>query len=136
MANYKALYLRYMDAHNIRYTTANNIVSISYTGSNAQSITILVSFDPDGNNLVEFGCYSIGSCKSDEKYANAIVLCNEMNKKYRWVKFFVDDDRSIVGKADAIVDSSSVGSECAEMVSRMVGIIDDVYPEFMRLMWA
>ena len=135
MANYKAQYLRYMDAHNIIYTTSNNIVSITYSGKNSQSITILVSFDPDGNNLVEFGCYSIGSCNSDEKYANAIVLCNEMNKKYRWVKFFVDDDRAVVGKADAIVESSSVGSECSEIVNRMVGIVDDVYPEFMRLMW-
>ena len=97
MANFKAQYLRYMDAHNIKYTTINDIVSVTYTGSKSQSITILVAFDSGGANLAEFACYSIGTCTGDEKYANAIVLCNEMNKKFRWINFFVDDDRQSVG---------------------------------------
>jgi hypothetical protein len=137
MANYKMEYQRYMDGHGIRYSVANDtIVSVTYTGNNCQSISVIVAFDQSGNNLVEFGSYCIGTVNTDEKYADAIVLCNQLNKQYRWVKFFVDDDRSIVAKADAIVDFSSVGAECSEMVNRMVGIIDDVYPEFMRLMWA
>ncbi len=136
MANYKMEFQRYMDGHGIRYGVLNdNVVSVTYTGSNCQSIAIFVAFDQSASNLVEFASYSIGTVNSDEKYANAIVLCNEFNKKYRWVKLFVDDDRAIVAKADAIVDFSSVGAECSEMVNRMVGIIDDVYPEFMRLIW-
>ncbi len=136
MANYRMEFQRYMDSHGIRYGALNNnVVSVTYTGTNCQSIAILVAFDQSGNNYVEFASYSIGAVNTDEKYANAIVLCNQFNKQYRWVKLFVDDERAIVAKADAIVDFSSVGAECSEMVNRMVRIIDDVYPEFMRLMW-
>ena len=135
MANFKAQFLRYMDMHSIRYTTVGDLVKITYTGSNASSITIFVSFDPDGKNYAEFGSYSIASFLEDQKYANAIVLCNELNKQYRWVKFYVDDNREVVAKADAIVDISSVGAECSEMVDRIVGLIDLVYPEFMKLKW-
>ena len=126
-----------MDSHGIRYTVIkDNIVGVTYTGSNCPSINVIVMFDKLGNNYVEFASYSIGSVNSDEKYANAIVLCNQFNKEYRWVKLFVDDERTVVAKADAIVDFSSVGAECSEMVNRMVNLIDEAYPGFMKLMWA
>ena len=137
MANYKSQFLRYIGLQGIKYSELDNTtVSIVYAGEKAPSISILVSFDADGNNYSEFGCYSIGAVKKDEKYANAIVLCNDLNKQYRWVKFFVDDNRNIVAKADAILEYSSAGSTCLEMVTRLVSIIDSCYPDFMKLMWS
>ena len=137
MANYKAQFMRYMGLQGIRYSDLNDTtVSVAFAGESAPSVSVLVSFDPDGNGYAEFGSYGIGSVKTDEKYANAIVLCNDLNKQCRWVKFFVDDDRNIVAKADAILDYGSSGSECLEIVNRMVGIIDSSYSQFMKLMWS
>ena len=137
MANYKAQFMRYMGLQGIRYSElTETTVSVGFTTDNVPSVTVLVSFDSDGNGYAEFGSYGIGTVKADEKYANALVLCNDLNKQYRWVKFYIDDDRSIVAKADAILDYDSAGSECLEIVNRMVGIIDSSYSQFMKLMWS
>ena len=70
------------------------------------------------------------------KLAAALVLCNEMNNTWRWVKFYIDRDGDIRVQDDAVIDLSSVGDECDELVSRMVDIIDKAYPDFMRLKWS
>ena len=59
-----------------------------------------------------------------------------MNAQYRWVKFYIDGDQDIACQSDALVDIESVGSECLQMVERMVGIMDEAYPEFMKAFWA
>ena len=136
MASYITEYERFMDSQGIKYSHQNaTSVSISYETSNIKSCRVQVNFDADGDNKVAFHSWSIGNVKDDEKFSKALVLCNELNKQYRWVKFYIDDDRDIAVSADAIVDLSSVGSECAEMVSRMVNISDAAYPQFMKLLW-
>ena len=64
-------------------------------------------------------------------------LCSQMNKKYSWVKFYVDEEDNTVTLADdAVVDPSSCGEEAYGLMFRMLLICDDAYPEFMRTLYA
>lgn len=48
MANYKNLFMRHMDRNDIKYTDVKeNVVKVSYTGDNLQTIPIYVFFDKD-----------------------------------------------------------------------------------------
>lgn len=135
MASYKAEYLRYMDNKGIKYTDKDDHwVKVAYNCNNIKSVTINVFFDKDGDPLVAFDCWEIIKFK-DDKRAAGILLCNRLNEKYRWVKFYVDSDGDLRCQADAIVDHETVGSECKELVSRMVNIIDKSYPEIMKAVW-
>lgn len=136
MANYKAAFMKYLDNHGVKYDDQNEtIVSLSYKAENMDSVRVYVGFDSDGENLVTFKSYSIGHVK-DDKLSAALVACNAMNAQFRWIKFYIDDDQDIACQCDALVDMESVGSECLQLVERMVGIMDDAYPEFMKAFWA
>ena len=64
-------------------------------------------------------------------------LCSQMNKRYSWVKFYVDDEDNTVTLADdAVVDPSTCGDEAYGLMFRMMLICDDAYPEFMRTLYA
>ena len=134
MPDYKRAYLREMDKRGIKYSEINDrMVRVVYSGENLSSIKIIVCFDGDGEHLVQFACMEVASFKDDKKYAAALLACNQLNARFRWVKFYLDSDRDIRVEADAIVDIDTVGAECCEIVSRMVNIIDEAYTELMKV---
>lgn len=136
MANYKNLFMRYMDRNNVKYTDVKeNVVKVVYTGDNLKTIPIYVFFDADGDPLVSLKCWEIANFK-DEKMAAGVIACNQLNCKYRWVKFYLDKDSDVVGQIDAYVDEETGGSECLSLVKRMVNIIDESYPTFMTSLWS
>jgi hypothetical protein len=136
MANYKNLFMHYMDSNGIKYTDVKeNVVKVVYTGDNLKTIPVFVIFDKDGDPLVTFKCWDIANFK-DEKMAGGVIGCNQLNKEYRWVKFYLDDDCDVVAQIDAYVDAETCGFECSSLVKRMVNIIDEGYPTFMRALWS
>jgi hypothetical protein len=135
MANYKELFKRYMDIEGIKYEDRDEfLVKVTYSGDNLKSIPVYVFFDKDGDPLVQFKCWDIANFK--EKEAKGILACNEINKQYRWVKFYLDDDADIVASIDAYIDASTCGEECLSLVRRVVNITDAAYPTFAKAVWA
>jgi len=131
MSMYKQLFMQYMDANGIKYTDCDeHAVRVAYTGEYLKAIPIFVFFDRDGDPLTAFKCWEIASFK--DKRDRAIVVCNELNSKYRWVKFFVNDENNIVADADAMLDASTCGEECMSIVRRLVSIIDESYLMIMK----
>ena len=136
MPDYKSVYLRYMDKHGIKYVDKNDrIVSVTYNGDNLNKIPVLVIFDEDGEGIVQLDCWEIAKFK-DDKRAAGMIASNELNAKYRWVKFYVDDDGDMRAQIDAYVDYDNVGEVCSKLVQRMVSIIDKAYPVMMKYLWA
>ena len=134
MANYKNLFMRYMDDQGIKYSDVKeNVVKVVYTGDNLKSIPIFVFFDKDGDPLVSFKCWEIANFK--DKEAAGIIACNQLNNQYRWVTFYVDDDADVITQIDSYVDDETCGKICLSLVKRMVNIIDDSYPEIMKTLW-
>jgi len=136
VANYKNLFMRHMDRNNIKYTDVReNVVWVVYTGDNLRTIPVFVFFDAEGDPLVSFKCWEIANFKN-EKMAAGIIACNELNNKYRWVKFYLDDDSDVVAQIDAYVDDETCGGECLSLVRRMVNIVDGGYPTLMQALIA
>ncbi len=136
MANYKNLFMRYMDRNNVKYSDVReDVVKVVYTGDNLKSIPVYVFFDKDGDPLVCFKCWDIAKFK-DSKMANGVIACNMLNKKYRWVKFYLDDDNDIIAQIDAYVDEETCGSECLNLVKRTVNIVDEGYEIIAKALWA
>ena len=71
-----------------------------------------------------------------EKTAKMLLELNEFNRKFRWVKFYLDDDNDVVADGDVLFDEQNAGAACFEMVMRTASIIDDAYPEIMRAIWS
>jgi hypothetical protein len=135
MANYKALFLRHLDREGIKYQDRDEFcVKVTYAGDNLKSIPVFVFFDEDGDPLVQFKCWDIANFKNKE--TAGYRACNEVNSKYRWVKFNIDNDADVVASIDAYIDEDSCGRECLSLVRRVVNITDDAYPIFARAIWS
>ena len=136
MADYCSAVIKHLEKKEIKYRKIDdNTLRISYTGDNLDSIPINVIFDEDGDPYVAFRCWDISKIK-DSKREKAIMLCNDLNCRYRWVKFTVDKDNDVVAANDAQIDLFTAGEEVLMLVRRMVNIVDEAYPEFMKLLWA
>lgn len=131
-------FCRHLDANNVNYSVdLEHVVSIGFSGGeNLASCDMKVIFDKDGGNTVAFKSWSIGKFKDEAKYAKAIILCNALNARFRWAKFYLDDDRDVNVECDALVDRNTVGDVCFEITLRLMRIMDDAYPEFMKIRWA
>ena len=89
----------------------------------------------DDDNDVAVRVYSLLSVEGDQKEKVFPVL-NTLNRKFRFVKFTMDDDGDINIEYDFPV-STVAPEKCAkEIVIRLVSIIDKAYPDLMRAMWA
>lgn len=106
-------------------------VELNFTLKNTK-VTVLTVFDDE--RTVAIRCVDYLRVTEDQ-YAQAVIGCNEMNKKMRWVKFVVNDENFISLEDDAIVDASTAGSEILELIIRMMSIADDAYPQINKLLW-
>ena len=97
-------------------------------------IRVNVLFDADGES-VQLVTSTIVSIPT-EKTAQALICCNSCNLRFRWVKFYIDDDNDLIAEADAIISEPTAGEVLTELVGRTASIIDDVYADFMRAVWA
>ena len=135
MANYKQQFMTYMDRQGIKYTDVSDyVVRVSYSGDNMETIATYVFFDEDGDDMVQVACSSIANFK--DSMAAGLVACNTMNAKYRWVKFYLDKDCDLECTIDVYIDESTCGSECLRLVKRVVNIVDEAYPIFMKARWS
>jgi hypothetical protein len=134
VADYKELFMEHLDDNDVSYDDLDDgLIKIELGGDNAKSIDIIGMFEED-NEDVEFTCFSIGNFQNN--YDAGIRVCNEMNKEYKWVKFYVDDDADIVAKISTTVDEYNCGDYCTTAVMRLMQIVDAAYPNFMRALWS
>ena len=132
---YKQAFINTLEEQGIKYTDRDNeTVKISYNTDNAPSVSVLVIFDEDGENLVHLVSFEIA--KFGKNKEAGYDACNTANAGYRWVKFYLDSDDDLTCTADAIIDEDNCGDTCLSLVRRMVNIIDDNYPMFMKALWA
>ena len=72
-----------------------------------------------------------------ERLPKLYEACNEANRKYRYVKFVVDPEKSVVNmEMDIPSRCENVGAVAEELLIRAVAILDEVYPKLMQATWA
>lgn len=135
MADYKSIFLSYMDSEKIKYSDDGEYrVRVSYNGDNLKTIHMYVFFDKDNGPRAQVRCWQIANFKNKEDLG--IRLCNELNNEYRWLKFYLDKDADIVASLDTYMDERTCGFFCLDLVKRSVSIIDEVYPRIARTLFA
>ena len=135
MSSYKESFLQYLDYHDINYEDrGEDEVLFRYAGDNFQRLKILVSFDPYGEGMVQLSTWDIVHFPED-KFDKGLIVCNELNAQYRWVKFYIDSDNDVLASIDAYIDQETVGEECYNLIGKIVKIIDIAYPELMKALW-
>lgn len=132
-------FLRKLDEKSIRYSSRetegerNEYVSVTFDTKYGNSVSFAFIFDPDGTS-VNIKVYSIAAV-SAEKLMDMFVLVNQLNYEYRWVKFYLDDDNEVTVSGDAVIDEATAGDELFELLARYLGIINEVYPRIMKVIW-
>ncbi len=130
-------FINALDAKNLKYDVeegdGHTLVSISTGAENMTSIRVNLFIDDDNSHV---SLCVIGFIRvKPENFANALIACNSCNQKYRWVKFVIDDDMDINAMDDAVTNPDSAGEELFELMVRMMQVVDDSYPVFMKSLW-
>ena len=107
---------------------------LSFRVDNGPSYRIhFISNDDDNDVAVRV----FGLLKVDEQNKSKLLpVLNDLNNKFRFVKFVCDKDNDINIEYDFPVKGSAPAVSASEMVARFVKIIDEAYPSLMRAMWA
>ncbi|MBR5479315.1 MAG: YbjN domain-containing protein [Clostridia bacterium] len=127
MSDFIKLFTDKLEEQEIWYTAIDkNIIKVNMSGENKKDFPVYVVFDSEGLPIVQFKCWDIVSFTGKE--ALGIVMCNSMNKLYRWVRFYLDDTASVIVDTDTYVEENTCGEACLNLLQKMASIIDDAYP--------
>ena len=96
-------------------------------------LVINVIFDEDGESA-QIATSPIASVPA-EKTSKLLLTLNECNHKFRWVKFYMDEDNDVIADTDVIFDEQNAGEAVLEIVMRTASIIDDAYADIMKGIW-
>ena len=134
MVNYYELFLQYLDAERVKYTSPKEYcVRIQFAGENMRTIPISVFFDPQ-KPVVHVLCSQI--CNLGRNKDFALRVCNEANVRYGWVKFYMDVEGDVISSVDAYLEEHTCGWECLQMVKKVAAITDEAYRIFVGEVWA
>jgi len=134
MTNATRIFADYLDEKGVRYNVEDeHVLSVRYNGDNAPNIRLLFIFGKEGRD-VAIRCFSVAKVP-DDRVARAHETCSKLNAQFRWVKFYVDSDNEVTAEDDAIIEPSTLGAECFGLMLRCIEIVDNAYPEIMRVIW-
>ena len=125
----------YLESKGLKFSISDdgNAIRIGTSLKNKESIEVLLVFEGSALAVRSFGYCKFTEAKKPAMYE----LCSKMNNLYRWVKFYVqEDDNTVTLADDAVIQPETCGEEVLELFLRMASIADEVYPEFMKRIWA
>ena len=97
-------------------------------------VQLIIFFDAD-EDAVAIRCFDLVRV-SEEQYPKALMSCNALNDRMRWVKFCIDKERNVQAEEDAVIDDTNAGKVTMNLVLRMASIIDDAYPVINKAIWS
>ena len=92
-----------------------------------------INTDDDNDTAVRV--YSLINVNEGAR-SRVMKVCNELNRKFRYVKFVCDDDGDVNVEYDFPITGSNPAASAHEIVIRFAGIVDKAYPDLMRAIYA
>ena len=89
----------------------------------------------DDDNDVAVRIFELVSVDKSQ-FAKVLPVINNLNAKYRYVKFVLDNDGDVNVEYDYLMRCPDPAASAMELIIRIVKIVDEAYPELMRAMWA
>lgn len=125
-------FMRACDEKGLKYKnqrdldSGKSLVVCGVNGSAGNTYDVMFIFDQDEES-VAVRVYKLTSCNK-ENFARVLITVNQLNNKFRWYKFVIDDDRDVNMECDAVIDVDSAGEVCTELLYHCMGIAKDAYP--------
>lgn len=124
----------FFDAQELKYSLVGDDEEVLLTGfpmKNKDGIKLMVAFDEDETSC---SIHTDDFAKFPEaKLNDMLALVNDLNDRFRWIKFVVDTEHNTIEASDdAIIQLDSVGDEVLRCCIHFIGIVDEAYPEIMR----
>ena len=128
------LFTKFLDSKGLHYASSvdkdgDSVVDFPYQGKISKCFFC-------GNEGTYFSLYLVFERIPEEKLADAIFLCNELNARYKWITFYVDKDRDLVFHDDAILAVENCAEEAFELLVRSINIGEEVKPIIMKTIYA
>ena len=121
-------FTRYLDQKDFKYVVIDkedNIVAMTFGGSRYDTF-VLTDFDEGATcDSVHFSSQHFAKCSKD-KLPQVIIKLNELNRRFRWVKTWVDEEGQLTADSDALVSVGTVGPECLQIIIRFSNILEDI----------
>ena len=104
------------------------IVNFPYDGK-------FTNFVFSGNDGCYVSMYTVFESVPADKVPDMLVVCNSLNAKYKWLKFYIDKDSDLMIEDDAILTPEDSAAECFELLARRINILKDVKPIIMKAIY-
>ncbi|MCQ2444046.1 MAG: YbjN domain-containing protein [Mailhella sp.] len=128
-------FLGFLREKGIRFTEPDeHSVRIVWQGANIYTLPIVMRFDGDGRPIATADCYELCHV-SAEKRDVLTECCSVLNERYRWVKFYLDEDDDIVTEIVIPLPPDGTGRFCMDMMLELRDITDHAYPFIMTALW-
>lgn len=127
------------------YFKEKHDLDVKPQGEDGELLLVTVScenFDPrvvilfsDDNTAVTIHTVIVDRIPKD-KAIEVLVTLNSLNRTYRWAKFTVEEDGSVMVTDDAVIDLDTCGEEVDRCLQQIAEISDAAYPVIMKAMYA
>ena len=97
---------------------------------NFENFVILNVFDDD--EYVHICCFAF---TFEEITRSVLSLVNELNGRFKFFSFHVNDKKCLLVKTTAIVKENNSVEEVIELIARACYVMDDIYPDVQRVIW-
>ena len=131
MSNFEN-FKKYLDGKSLNYSSRadgenNGVIDLPFDGK-----VIRCFFT--GDKFLSI--YLVFEKVPEEKLADVIFLCNELNSKYKWATFYVDKEGDPVVHDDALISGEFASEEAFELIIRILDISNKCKPEIMKCIYA
>ena len=117
--------------HDVQQFGSKSVLFTGMTG-NADSYRIIFVKDGDIGNDVALRIMKIGNC-APYQYDRVREVINELQLKYRFLRFTIDNDGDINGEYDFPTAYEDIGKGAVEMCLRLTMILDDCVPRIKQV---
>lgn len=126
-----------LDSHELVYERLGDDDEIIRIGLPSEKTDGRYFFIECGDSESDIAIKAFNICKFPEDRVAAIYkTCSELNSKFRWVKYYVDEsDHTVTVSCDAQVNFDTVEDIGLDLLLRVNHISDEAYGDFMKALY-
>jgi len=107
-------------------TEDSSAIQLTFNGHNVEGAKIRF-FSTDNEADVAMFAFNIIHCPVGGEF-KLLTTLNQLNKHYRYVKFYLDAENDVCVSFDLLLATPNVGYACYEIAMRAMRVIDAAYP--------
>lgn len=109
-------------------------VLVVFNGKTAKNVMVHFISHADSNDVAVR--IPVLATAPEEKFLDVLELINTLNLRFRYIKLALSPKYDIILSCDIPQRTSNLGDVCLELFARIMQIVDELYPELMKLIWS